>query len=97
MMRAVRDEGLTAARHLDEIWEVRVAGVRVIYRVLFAIEFCSRRKVRRARFCFRSRRSRRKLNGRRGSGSLLRSAGFGTGNVAASSMSHSKEEIPLLS
>jgi len=36
-MRVVRDEGLTAARHLDdEIWEVRVDGMRVIYRVLFA-------------------------------------------------------------
>lgn len=36
-MREVRDEGLTAARHLeDEIWEVRVDGLQVIYRILFA-------------------------------------------------------------
>lgn len=36
-MREVRDEGLAAARHLDgEIWEVRVDGLRVIYRILFA-------------------------------------------------------------
>ena len=36
---AVRDHGLQAARHLDgEIWEVRVDGYRVIYRILFAQE-----------------------------------------------------------
>lgn len=36
-MREVRDEGLTAARHLEgEIWEVRVDGLRAIYRILFA-------------------------------------------------------------
>lgn len=35
----VRDRGLQAARHLDgEIWEVRVDGDRVIYRILFAQE-----------------------------------------------------------
>lgn len=38
-MQEVRDEGLRAARHLDgDIWEVRVDGDRVIYRVLFAEE-----------------------------------------------------------
>lgn len=38
-MAEVRDKGLAAARHLDgEIWEVRVDGDRVIYRVLFAEE-----------------------------------------------------------
>lgn len=38
-MADVRDRGLRAARHLDgEIWEVRVDGERVIYRVLFAQE-----------------------------------------------------------
>jgi phage-related protein len=38
-MAEVRDEGLRAARHLDgDIWEVRVDGDRVIYRVLFAEE-----------------------------------------------------------
>ena len=38
-MQEVRDEGLRAARHLDgDIWEVRVYGDRVIYRVLFAEE-----------------------------------------------------------
>jgi phage-related protein len=38
-MAEVRDRGLVAARHLDgEIWEVRVDGDRVIYRVLFAEE-----------------------------------------------------------
>jgi phage-related protein len=38
-MTEVRDKGLVAARHLDgEIWEVRVDGYRVIYRVLFAEE-----------------------------------------------------------
>ena len=38
-MAEVRDKGLVAARHLDgEIWEVRVDGYRVIYRVLFAEE-----------------------------------------------------------
>jgi len=38
-MRDVRDRGLSAARHLDgDIWEVRVDGDRVIYRVLFAEE-----------------------------------------------------------
>jgi hypothetical protein len=35
----MRDQGLRAARHLDgEIWEVRVDGDRVIYRILFAEE-----------------------------------------------------------
>lgn len=38
-MEEVRDRGLRAARHLeDDIWEVRVDGDRVIYRVLFAEE-----------------------------------------------------------
>ncbi len=38
-MEEVRDRGLRAARHLDgEIWEVRVDGDRVIYRILFAEE-----------------------------------------------------------
>lgn len=38
-MLEVRDQGLRAARHLaDDIWEVRVDGDRVIYRVLFAEE-----------------------------------------------------------
>jgi len=38
-MQEVRDVGLRAARHLDgDIWEVRVDGNRVIYRVLFAEE-----------------------------------------------------------
>jgi phage-related protein len=38
-MQDVRDRGLHAARHLDgEIWEVRVDGDRVIYRILFAQE-----------------------------------------------------------
>ncbi len=38
-MEEVRDRGLRAARHLDgDIWEVRVAGDRVIYRILFAQE-----------------------------------------------------------
>ena len=38
-MAEVRDEGLRAARHLEgDIWEVRVDGDRVIYRVLFAEE-----------------------------------------------------------
>jgi phage-related protein len=38
-MQEVRDAGLLVARHLDgEIWEVRVDGERVIYRILFAQE-----------------------------------------------------------
>jgi phage-related protein len=38
-MQDVRDQGLRAARHLDgEIWEVRVDGDRVIYRIMFAPE-----------------------------------------------------------
>lgn len=38
-MKEVRDRGLHAARRIDgEIWEVRVDGDRVIYRVLFAEE-----------------------------------------------------------
>jgi len=38
-MQEVRDQGLQAARHLDgDIWEVRVDGDRVIYRILFAEE-----------------------------------------------------------
>lgn len=38
-MQDVRDRGLQAARHIDgEIWEVRVDGDRVIYRILFAQE-----------------------------------------------------------
>lgn len=38
-MREVRELGLSAARHLDgDIWEVRIVGNRVIYRVLFAEE-----------------------------------------------------------
>ncbi len=38
-MEEVRDRGLRAARHLDgEIWEVRVDGDRVIYRILFGEE-----------------------------------------------------------
>ena len=38
-MKDVRQNGLRAARHLDEdIWEVRADGDRVIYRVLFAPE-----------------------------------------------------------
>lgn len=38
-MAEVREKGLRAARHLDgDIWEVRVDGDRVIYRVLFAEE-----------------------------------------------------------
>jgi phage-related protein len=38
-MEEVRERGLQAARHLDgDIWEVRVSGDRVIYRVLFAEE-----------------------------------------------------------
>jgi phage-related protein len=38
-MEEVRDRGLQAARHLDgDIWEVRVDGDRVIYRILFAEE-----------------------------------------------------------
>ncbi len=38
-MEEVREQGLRAARRLDgEIWEVRVDGDRVIYRVLFAEE-----------------------------------------------------------
>lgn len=38
-MMDVRDRGLKAARHLDgDVWEVRVDGDRVIYRILFAQE-----------------------------------------------------------
>jgi phage-related protein len=38
-MEEVRDRGLRAARHLDgDIWEVRVDGDHVIYRILFAEE-----------------------------------------------------------
>jgi hypothetical protein len=38
-MAEVRDRGLVAARHLEgDIWEVRVTGDRVIYRILFAEE-----------------------------------------------------------
>ena len=38
-MQDVRDLGLPAARHVDgDIWEVRVQGDRVIYRILFAEE-----------------------------------------------------------
>jgi phage-related protein len=38
-MEEVRALGLGAARHLDgDIWEVRVDGDRVIYRILFAEE-----------------------------------------------------------
>jgi phage-related protein len=38
-MAEVRAQGLRAARHLEgDIWEVRVDGERVIYRVLFAEE-----------------------------------------------------------
>jgi phage-related protein len=38
-MAEVRVRGLRAARHLDgDIWEVRVDGDRVIYRILFAQE-----------------------------------------------------------
>lgn len=38
-MEEVRNRGLRAARHLDgDIWEVRVDGDRVIYRILFAEE-----------------------------------------------------------
>lgn len=38
-MEEVRERGLRAARRLDgEIWEVRIDGDRVIYRVLFAEE-----------------------------------------------------------
>lgn len=38
-MSEVRDKGLLAARHLDgDIWEVRIDGYRVTYRVLFAEE-----------------------------------------------------------
>lgn len=38
-MEEVRDRGLRAARHLEgDIWEVRVDGDRVIYRILLAEE-----------------------------------------------------------
>jgi phage-related protein len=38
-MKEVRTAGLAAARHLEgDIWEVRAAGDRVIYRILFAPE-----------------------------------------------------------
>jgi phage-related protein len=38
-MAEVRERGLAAARHLDwDLWEVRVDGDRVIYRILFAEE-----------------------------------------------------------
>lgn len=38
-MEEVRDRGLRAARHLEgDIWEVRVDGNRVIFRILFAEE-----------------------------------------------------------
>jgi len=38
-MYEVRSEGLRVARHLEsDIWEVRVDGDRVIYRILFAPE-----------------------------------------------------------
>jgi phage-related protein len=38
-MAEVRERGLISARHLDgDIWEVRVDGDRVIYRILFAEE-----------------------------------------------------------
>lgn len=38
-MQEVRHKGLQAARHLEgDIWEVRVDGDRVIYRILFAEE-----------------------------------------------------------
>lgn len=38
-MSDVRERGLEAARHLrGDIWEVRVSGERVIYRILFAEE-----------------------------------------------------------
>lgn len=38
-MLDVRERGLRAARHLEgDVWEVRVDGDRVIYRVLFALE-----------------------------------------------------------
>lgn len=38
-MAEVRDLGLVAARHLDgDVWEVRIDGDRVIYRILFAPE-----------------------------------------------------------
>lgn len=38
-MAEVRERGLPAARHLDgDIWEVRIDGDRVIYRILFAEE-----------------------------------------------------------
>lgn len=38
-MEEVRDRGLRAARHLEgDLWEVRVDGDRVIFRILFAEE-----------------------------------------------------------
>jgi len=38
-MEEVRDRGLRAGRHLDgDIWEVRAAGDRLTYRILFAQE-----------------------------------------------------------
>jgi phage-related protein len=38
-MADVRKRGLSAARHLEgDIWEVRIDGDRVIYRILFAEE-----------------------------------------------------------
>lgn len=38
-MGEVRDRGLVAARHLQgDIWEIRIDGDRVIYRILFAEE-----------------------------------------------------------
>lgn len=49
-MEEVRDRGLRAARHLDgEIWEVRVDGDRVIYRILFAEEAAAVRSSLRSR------------------------------------------------
>jgi hypothetical protein len=67
-MADVRDRGLIAARHLDgDIWEVRVDGDRVIYRILFAEEGAP------GGFCSRSRDSRRRLRRPRAGQSSWRS------------------------
>jgi hypothetical protein len=59
-MAEVRNRGLIAARRLEgDIWEVRIDGDRVIYRVLFAEEGS------RVEFCWHSRDSRRRLRRRR--------------------------------
>jgi phage-related protein len=104
-MEEVRDRGLRAARHLDgDIWEVRVDGDRVIYRILFAeegsrgqillaLDGFNKKTQKTPRLRSSSRRDVLRIGGGVGIRSALRAAGARC--ISERCYSYLSKEIPL--